>query len=48
MIEGLYVPVSPDGKIKKYLSTKDGEVSFPERSIAEEVIALSDRDYIFW
>ena len=47
MIEGLYVTINPDGTIKKYLSTKDGEVPFPDRSIAEEVIALSDRDYIF-
>ena len=47
MIEGLYVTNSPDGTIKKHLSTKDGEVPFPDRSIAEEVIALSDRDYIF-
>lgn len=47
MIEGLYVTISSDGTVKKYLSTKDGEVPFPERSIAEEVIALSDRDYIF-
>ena len=47
MLEGLYVTISPDGTIKKYLSTTDGEVPFPDRSIAEEVIALSDRDYIF-
>mgnify|MGYP003294355683 CR=1 FL=1 len=47
MIEGLYVTISPDGTIKKHLSTKNGEVPFPDRSIAEEVIALSSRDYIF-
>lgn len=47
MIEGLYVTVSPDGTIKKHLSTKDGEVTFPERSIAEELIAFSEQDYVF-
>ena len=47
MIEGLYVTISPDGKIKKHLSTKDGEVPFPDLSIADELIDLSERNYIF-
>lgn len=47
MIEGLYVTVSPDGTIKKYLSTKSGEVSFPDRSVAEELISFSEQDYVF-
>lgn len=48
MIEGLYVTISPDGKIKKYLSSKDGEVPFPDLSIADELIDLSERNYIFF
>lgn len=47
MIEGLYVTVSPDGTIKKNLSTKDGEVTFPDQSITEELLAISRRDYIY-
>lgn len=47
MIEGLYVTVSSDGTIKKYLSTKSGEVSFSDRSVAEELISFSEQDYVF-
>ena len=47
MIEGLYVTIRPDGKIEKHLSTKDGEVPFPAQTIAEELIELSERNYIF-
>ena len=47
MIEGLYVTVSPDGTIKKHLSTKAGKVSFPDRSVAEELILFSEQDYVF-
>ena len=47
MIEGLYVTVCPDGTIKKYLSTKAGKVSFPDRSVAEELISFSEQDYVF-
>ena len=46
MIEGLYVTINPDGKIKKHLSTKDGEVLFPELSVADELIELSEQNYI--
>ena len=48
MIEGLYVTVSPDGTIKKHLSTRAGKVSFPDRSVAEELILFSEQDYVFW
>ena len=47
MIEGLYVTINPDGKIKKHLSTKDGEVPFPDLSVADELIELSEQNYIF-
>lgn len=47
MIEGLYVTVSTDGIIKKYLSTKDGEVPFSDRSVAEELISFSEQDYVY-
>jgi hypothetical protein len=47
MIEGLYVTVSPDGTIKKHLSTRAGKVSFPDRSVAEELILFSEQDYVF-
>lgn len=48
MIEGLYVTISPDGKIKKHLSTKDGEVPFPDLSIADELINFAEQNYMFF
>ena len=42
MIEGLYVTINPDGKIKKHLSTKDGEVPFPDVSITDELIEFAE------
>ena len=47
MIEGLYVTISPDGKIKKYLSTRDGEVLFPDVSISDELIEFAEQNYLF-
>lgn len=47
MIEGLYVTITPDGTIKKYLSTRDGEVSFPDVSITDELIEFAERDYLY-
>ena len=48
MIEGLYVTISPDGKIKKHLSTKDGEVPFPDLSVADELINFAEQNYMFF
>ena len=48
MIEGLYVTINPDGKIEKYLSTKDGEVLFPELSVADELINFAEQNYMFF
>ena len=47
MIEGLYVTISPDGKIEKYLSTRDGEVPFPDVSISDELIEFAEQNYLF-
>ena len=47
MIEGLYVTITPDGIVKKYLSTRDGEVPFPDVSVADELIAFAEENYLF-
>ena len=47
MIEGLYVTINPDGKIKKHLSTKDGEVPFPDVAITDELIEFAEQSYLF-
>lgn len=47
MIEGLYVTITPDGIVKKYLSTRDGEVLFPDVSITDELIAFAEDNYLF-
>lgn len=47
MIEGLYVTISPDGIIKKYLSTRDGEVPFPDVSVADELIHFAEQNNLF-
>jgi hypothetical protein len=43
---GLYVSVTPDGKIKRHLSTADGELPLEDIILFDELIALADRD--FW
>lgn len=43
---GLYVSVTPDGKINRHLSTADGEVPLEDIILFDELIALADRD--FW
>lgn len=47
MIEGLYVTITPDGIVKKYLSTRDGEVPFPDVSVTDELIAFAEENYLF-
>ena len=39
---GLYVSVSPDGKIKRNLTTKDGEAKLKATTVADEIILLSE------
>lgn len=47
MIEGLYVTITPDGIVKKHLSTRDGEVPFPDVSVTDELIAFAEENYLF-
>lgn len=47
MIEGLYVTITPDGIVKKYLSTRDGEVPFSDVSVTDELIAFAEENYLF-
>ena len=42
---GLHISVTQDGKIKKYLSTPDGEVQLPDTTISEELILLADDSF---
>ena len=43
---GLYVSVTTDGKIKRHLSTADGEVSLEDIILFDELIALADKDFL--
>lgn len=43
---GLYVSISPDGKIKKHLSTESGEVPLKDTTISDELIALTQTSYL--
>lgn len=47
MYEGLYVTVTPEGIIKRHLSTKKGEVPLDNISIADELIQFSEKDIPF-
>lgn len=43
---GLYVSTSPDGKIKKHLSTENREVPLKDTTISEELIALTEMSFL--
>ncbi len=47
MREGLYVTLTPEGIIKKHLSTKTGEVPLDNISIADELIQFSEKETPF-
>ena len=40
--EGLYISLSPDGTIKRRLSTRSGEVPLSDTTIADELIQKSE------
>ena len=44
--EGLYISLSPDGKVKRHLSTKSGEVPLPDTTITDELIQLSEQNHV--
>lgn len=44
--EGLYISLSPDGTIKRHLSTRSGEVPLPDTTIADELIQLSEQNHV--
>lgn len=41
---GLYISLLPGGKIKRHLSADLGEIPLPDITIADELIALTERD----
>lgn len=43
---GLYISLASDGKIKKHLSTPNGEVQLPDTSISEELILLTEESFL--
>ena len=43
---GLYVSISPDGKIKKHLSTENGEVQLKDTTISDELIVLTEMSFL--
>ena len=44
--EGLYISLSPEGTIKRHLSTRSGEVPLPDTTIADELIQLSEQNHV--
>ena len=44
--EGLYISLSPDGTIKRHLSTRSGEMPLPDTTIADELIQLSEQNHV--
>lgn len=44
--EGLYISLSPNGTIKRHLSTKSGEAPLPDTTIADELIQLSEQNHV--
>lgn len=44
--EGLYISLSPDGKVKRHLSTRSGEMPLPDTTIADELIQLSEQNHV--
>lgn len=47
MQSGLYVAFTPDGKIKRHLSTRKGEMPLDETTIADELIQFSEKEILF-
>lgn len=43
---GLYISISPDGKIEKHLSTESGEVPLKDTTISEELISLTEMSFL--
>lgn len=43
---GLYVSITPDGKIKRHLSTEHGEVPLEDTTIFGELISLTDKTFL--
>lgn len=43
---GLYASISPDGKIKKHLSTENGEVQLKDTTISNELILLTETSFL--
>ncbi|MGN1026135.1 MAG: DUF6076 domain-containing protein [Faecousia sp.] len=43
---GLYVSITPDGKIKRHLSTEHGEVPLEDTTVFGELISLSEKSYL--
>ena len=44
--EGLYISLSPDGKVKRHLSTRSGEAPLPDTTITDELIHLSEQNHV--
>lgn len=47
MQSGLYVAFTPDGKIKRHLSTRKGEMPLDETTIADGLIQFSEKEILF-
>ena len=46
MQTGLYVTLTPDGTIKRHLSTNVEEMLLPDTTVAEELIRFSEESFL--
>lgn len=46
MREGLYITLTPDGKIKRHLSSEMGEMPLEDTTITDELIHLSEQNHV--
>ena len=44
--DGLYIALSPDGKIKRHLQATSSKIPLEDTTIAEEIISLSEQNHI--
>ena len=44
--DGLYIALSPDGKIKRHLQATGSKIPLEDTTIAEEIISLSEQNHI--
>lgn len=44
-LTGLYISITADGKIKKHISTLNGDVQLPDTTVSEELISFAEESF---